>query len=495
MFDKVRNFFAATKPASGGAGALPPAPLPKPTTKQMSLAGYAKTVKPTAAALTKNDLQLTNQDLATTYRQGATTLKVIQDLTRVSPDLSAAVSAFLRVGIPENYMAVATNPDGSFNREATALAMQILARMDFLPDYLTGFSQTGTIRSLAESMGKELIQSGACMMELVLDKGRMPSKFSPIPTASIEWYQDGTGLKPKQVVSGTRLDLDFPTVIYTSIDQPLTSAYPESPIESAVQPVLASMTFLNDLRRVCARHVYPRYDVSLDEDKLRTRIPPTIAADPDKLAEFLNEILAEVEDVINNLGVEDALSHFDFMSIKYIEGATDVPQTFETVKDIYNSKVATGARAMPSILGHSSASQNIASTETMLFLLSANGMIRLKLQEVLSKGMTLAVRLFGMDVTVKFQFDSIELRPESELEAFKVMKQSRILELLSLGFITDDQASMLLCRQLTPAGYTPKTGTMFHTAKATVDNPNSNTGAVEQSLSSKAPKQAKGPAK
>lgn len=494
MFENVKKFFAV-KSTSGGGGALPPAPLPKPTSKQSSLAGYAKTVKPSASALTKNDLQLTNQDLATTYRQGATTLKVIQSLTRVSPDLSAAVSAFLRVGIPEHYIAVARNPDGSFNREATAVAMQILARMDLMPDYLTGFSQTGTIRSLAESMGKELIQSGGCMMELVLDKGRLPSKFQPVPTESIEWYQDGTGLKPKQVVAGTRIDLDVPTVIYTSIDQPLTSAYPESPIESAVQPVLASMTFLNDLRRVCARHVHPRYDISLDEEKLRNRIPPAIAADADKLAEFLNDILSEVENTINALGVEDALVHFDFLEVKYITGATDVPQTFETVKDIYNSKVATGARAMPSILGHSSASQNIASTETMLFLLSANGMIRLKLQEVLSKGMTLAVRLFGMDVTVKFEFSSIELRPESELEAFKSMKQSRILELLSLGFITDDEAALTLCGQLTPAGYTPKTGTMFHGAKAPVDNPNSNTGAVEQSLSSKAPKQAKGASK
>jgi hypothetical protein len=505
MFENIKNFFAVKPvPKSGSGGGNFPFVQPKAPTKQQSYAGFLKTVKPSTAALGKNDLNLANQDLTSTYRTGATTLKVVQDLTRVSPDLSAALTAYLRVGIPEKYTAWAYNPDGSFNRDATLLANQVLTRFDSLPDYTTGFAQTSTIRSLSESLARELVQGGACSLELVLDKSRLPLKFQPIPINSLEWYQDGAGLRPAQIVSGTRIDLDQPTFIYTSLDQPLDSAYPISPLESAIQPVLASMTFLNDLRRVCARHIHPRYDVNIDEDKLRARITPDIASDSDKLSEYMNNILAEVESVINNLGVEEALVHFDFLSIGFISGADgDVPNTFTTVKDIYNSKISTGSKVMPSILGHSSASQNIASTETMLFMLSANGTIRLKLQEVYSKAMTLAVRLFGMDVTVQFKFDSIDLRPDSELEAFRAMKQSRILEQLSLGFITDDEACLALTGGLTPAGYTPKTGTMFKTGAGAASNGNPTSGtstggdgkALDQSLKSDQPKQPKGPAK
>lgn len=501
----IKNFFASKVPKakSGVASRIFPFNQPKAPAGQQSASGFLKTITPSTAALIKNDLQLANKDLTASYRGGATTLKVIQDLTRVNPDLSAAVSAFLRVGIPENYAAYAYNPDGTLNREATALANQILIRFDTLPDYTTGFSQVSTIRSLSESLGKELIQAGAAAMELVLDKSRLPSKFSAVPVASLEMWPDGNGLKIKQVVAGSRIDLDVPTFFYTSLDQPLDTAYPISPVEASIQPVLASMTFLNDLRRVCARHVYPRYDLIIDEEKLKSRITPDIAIDPVKLTAYYNDILGKVESVINTLGVEQAIVHFDFLTVKYIEGGnSDVPNTFGAVKDIYDSKISTGVKVMPSILGHSSASQNIASTETMLFCMSANGMVRLKLQELYSKAITLAVRLFGMDVVVQFKFDSIDLRPESELEAFRAMKQSRILEQLSLGLISDDMACMILTGGLTPVGYVPKSGTMFKAASpAVVKNPYSGTstgdggGALPQNLTPSTPQQPKGPAK
>lgn len=494
-----RLMVAKTGPSSstGGAGALPLAPLPKVPKGQTALPGYATTVKPSNSALRKNDLQLANIDLTASFRTGATTGAILRNLVRASPDMATGVSALLRVGIPEKYKSKAYNADGTFNRDATALAMQILARMDYMPDYTTGFAQVSTIRSLCESLGKELVVEGAAGMELVLDKSRLPSRFQPIPTAAIEFWPDGNeGLAPKQVVAGVRIDLDIPTFIYTSLDQPLMNAYPVSPIESAIQPVLASMTFLNDLRSICARHVYPRYDVSINEDKLRARFAPDILTDSAKLADAMNEVLAQVEEVVNNLGVEDALIHFDFMEVTYIgEGMQqDVPGTFDTVKNILDAKVATGIRALPAILGHGADSQNVASTETMLFMVTANSMIRCKLQEILSKGLTLAVRLFGLDVTVKFEFDDIDLRPAAELEAFKSMRQSRILEQLSFGFITDDEAAIDLTGNLTPDGFTPLSGTMFTVTKPDAGgNPHSGTstgaggGAGIQSMKSKQP--------
>jgi hypothetical protein len=116
---------------------------------------------------------------------------------------------------------------------------------------------------------------------------------------------------------------------------------------------------------------------------------------------------------------------------------------------------------MPSILGHGSGSQNVASSETLLFMKNAKGMVQEKLNEIYSRALTLAVRLFGYDVYVEFRYADIDLRPESELEAFRSMRQSRILEQLSLGFITDEQASIELTGQLPPPGFKPLSGTGF----------------------------------
>jgi hypothetical protein len=57
----------------------------------------------------------------------------------------------------------------------------------------------------------------------------------------------------------------------------------------------------------------------------------------------------------------------------------------------------------------------------------------------MSRALTLATRLYGVDVYVKARFAPVNLRPEDELEAFRVMRQDRLLDLLSLGMISDEE--------------------------------------------------------
>jgi hypothetical protein len=156
--------------------------------------------------------------------------------------------------------------------------------------------------------------------------------------------------------------------------------------------------------------------------------------------------------------------------------------------------MATGAKAMPSVLGHGTQSANIASTETMLFTKSVEGVVTLKLNEIYSRTLTLALRLFGLDVYAEFRYDSVDLRPESELEAFKSTKQSRLLEQLSLGLISDDEACIALTGHLPPAGYTKLSGTMFKSAKASEPaDATSNSGStLNQQQKSDQPDQARG---
>lgn len=442
---------------------LPTQPPPKPPKPGgASFPGYRKGIVASTSAIPKPAFEVANADLTATYRSGATTAEIVRNLSRVSPELAAGLAANTRVGIPDKYLAIARDPDGTLNREATQLVMQLLRQMNTMPDYVNGFSQVGSLRSISESLSKEMQQTGAMALELVLDKQRLPTQFVPVPVSSLIFYEDGKGTKPKQKVGGDEIDLDIATFFYVALDPSLYDVYPQSPMEAAIQPVLASTTFLSSMRKLCERHVYQRYDISIDEAKLRERMPEEIVGDADRVAEWLNTILGEVDSVINNLGVDEALIHFDFFEIKFIEGDTgETPNTFEIVNGLYSGKIATAIKTPPSILGMGSSTQNVASTETLMFMLNANGMVRLKLQELYSKALTLAVRLFGLDVTVEFEFDDIDLRPANELEAFKSMKFERITNQLSYGFISDDEACLRLTGQLTPAGYTPKTNTMF----------------------------------
>lgn len=485
------------------ATALPPVQPPKVKPKQQSFPGFATGTTPTASALRREDLSLASTDILT-FRTETDSRKMLARLVRANPDLGAAVSAHLRVGLTQKYRCWARNmADGSINRDASMLALDLLRRWDLVPNYVEeGFSQTSSIRSVAESMGLELLINGATCAELVLDKARLPSKIAPIPVVDMRFYQDDKGLRPVQVVGGQEIDLDYPTVFYTSLDQPLKTAFAAGPLEAAIQPVLADTEYLNDLRRILKRAMMPRLQAVIDMDLAKKMAPIEAQNDPEVMATFLADLRQQVETTVNGLSPEDALIAFDMIGFSYVAGGTgDVPDVVKVIQDLLNAKMSTGTKTLPSVLGHGSGSQNVASSETLLFMKTADGAIRSKLNEMFSKMLTLAVRLLGQDVAVYFEYDPIDLRPENELEAFHAMRQARVLEQLSFGFLEDDMASILLTGQVTPSTFKPLSGTRFYkgTEDPAAENPYSGTsnggaggGAMNQSLKSNAPKKAGG---
>jgi hypothetical protein len=286
--------------------------------------------------------------------------------------------------------------------------------------------------------------------------------------------------------------LDIPTFFYAALDQDLLEPYSSSPFESAIQPVLFSTEFMNDLRRVVKRAIHPRLDIQIVWEKFKESLPSDAAHDSKILREYMNTFIADVQSRVNGLNPEDAMVHFDSVVAAYINnGNTTTNKEYEVLGNMVDAKVATGAKVMPSVLGHGSGSQNVASTEAVLFVKSAEGMQR-KLNEIYSRAFTLAVRLFGFDVYVEFAYEKIDLRPDAELESFKTMRQERILRQLSLGMISDEEACLTLTGALPPPGMPKLSGTMFMDAPKTTGAPTSNTGALNQSQTSKAPAAPKG---
>lgn len=474
---------------------LAPVAVPKVKAKQQSFPSWLKTATPSDTALPVRDRRLASTDIET-YRNGIDTRTVVRDFAAASPDLSASLNAYLRTAITDDYTAVARNMDGTFNRDATGLLQQLLTRFDVVQDYTDGFSGILSLRSIRESWGKELMLYGSCAGELVLGKDRLPRQIQPISTTTVKFRADKSAkwLAPFQLLSGVEIDLDIPTFFYVAVDQDLLEPYSASPFEPAIQPVLASTEFLNDLRRVVKRAIHPRLGVTINEELFRKFIPPEIATDEEKLRAYMGAMVSDLENKINGLKPEDALVFFDTLGIEYFNnGNISLGTEYTTLEGILDAKVATGAKALPSILGHGTGSQNMASAETLLFMKNAEGSVQKKLDEMLSRMLTLAVRLFGQDVYVEFKHASIDLRPESELEAYKAMRQSRTLELLSLGFVTDDEASLTLTGSLTPAGFTPLMGTGFFTpAPADTGNPNSQTSTMTPNKKKGAPQAPKG---
>lgn len=492
------NFFKTKKPASFDAAGVEIPALPKSLPKApTSLPSYITSARQSKDSfLPVEDLNLANLDI-TDLRYAATTPGVLRKLSKASPDLSAAIFSALRLALSSTYLAIARNLDGTINEEGTALVQQMCRKFDLLnadpKGVPVGYNAYPSIRAAGESLGKELLMLGGCAVELLLNKARLPEALQPISIEKIKFKYDRNRKIPYQVLGSEEISLDISTFFYVSLDQDLLSAAADSPVQASIQPIVAQQTFMNDLRRVANRAVHPRVKVVIIEDMWRKTLSAEILSDPDKLKVAASDLIETVRSNIDGLNPEDALVFFDCLTVDYLTaGTTTVSEEWKALSGIINGKISSGAKSAPVILGlESVGSSNIASTQTMLFVKTVESGIILKLNEIFSRLLTMAVRLYGIDAVVELRFNSVDLRPESELEAFKAMRQSRLLELLSIGLMSDAEASLELTGTLPLPGATKLSGTMFKSNKVEIETPESNTSALNQDLVGDAPKGSK----
>lgn len=488
--------------APGGPGM--PAPLVEPRIKKapggLAWPSFLKRAQQgREQKLTKQDRRLATTDLLS-MRSARSTKELVRQLAASTPDMGASVNAYIRLTVTKGYRAIARNQDGTPNAHATQALQVLLTRMDYMAGYADGFSGVGSIHSVAESLVKELRIEGACSLELVLDKARLPERLQPISVSQISFVDDGTTKYPRPVqeIAGSEIDLDYPTFFYESLDQDLLQAYSDSPMEAAVQATLQDAEFTNDVRRVIKRALHPRLTATIDGAAYVKSLPPEVLSDPKAMQEHRDALITQIQNEINGLDPDDALVAFDTIKFDLMSrGNESLGGEYATMQGITNSKVSSGTKAPGSVLGHASGSQNIASTESMLFVKYCQG-VQIKVNSILSRALTLGVRLLGHDCYVEFEFDRIDLRPESELEAFDSMRQSRVLDLLSIGMISDEEAAITLTGRLPPEGAPKLSGTFFRQGAGTADsliaNPYSNTSALNQTLTPSTPQQPKGSA-
>ncbi len=491
LIEKFKARGASTKGVEFAASVINSPDLPKPRPASAVPSYLRGADQNPDAFLPQNDLRLANIDLES-LRFGTSTPAILRQLRRASPDLSAAASAYGRVGITHKYKVIGRNLDGTLNTSATRIAQELCRRFDLLGPTTGGYNSYPSIREASEQMMLELYLLGACSLEVILNRARLPEALIPVAVDTIQFKYQKKKKVPYQILGGKETSLDFPTFFYVSLDQNLRSAYSESPIESSIQPIIAANAFANDLRRVFRRAIVPRLRASLNHEKWLSSVPAEIKYDTEKLEAYQERAIQNIQTLVNGLNPEDAIIIWNILEIDLMNnGATSLPDELQIFASIINGKLAAGAKAMPAVLGHDMASQNVASTQSMLFLLSVSSYVE-KLNEIYSRALSLCVRLYGEDAVVEFEYEPPALRPKAELAAFEIMKTDRILNLLSIGMLTDEEANLEVTGSLPPIGAPKLSGTFFKVMPPEIiNNPESNTGALERDLSGDSPREPK----
>lgn len=385
----------------------------------------------------------------------------LRELARVDGTVGSAIFNFVEIAHTGYKVWAYDAATHQLSQEGTMAAQTLLSRFDTVYDYTLGFADKPTVRMALEQMLLETVTASGFGVELVLDKNLMPDRLQVVDYDSLTWVSSGDGLRyPKQQGSNGEIELNIPNFFVGELHLSPAFAYATPMLETAINDSFFHREFIEDMRASVRRAGNPRIAAKLVTEKIMSACPLEIKMNPVRLKEWLEARRSEVEEVLVSLEPEDALTYFDSVEIDAIKVAGE-KQDYVPLLNAISGLMATALKAPPSILGlRLEGSQSLSNTESMVFLKVAAS-IRRPVEDVMSRALTLGCRLYGQNVYVRFEFDPIDLRPENEVEAFKVMKQSRILELLSYGLISDEEAFVELGVQYGPGNYTPLSGTNF----------------------------------
>jgi hypothetical protein len=451
--------------------ALPPITLPR------KLGGAARTASPASAVpagsrLTKDNVNPSNIPLSQ-YRQTRSSPDLMRKLAAGDPLASTALLNLLSLADSGFKVQAFSTFSQEFSPEGMRAAEAVISSLDSGWDSSKGYSQKRSMASTIETALREVSLTGGVVAELILNSSRLPDRIAIADYSEIYWVSDGKGgatpvQKPK---TGEERPLDFPNIFIGESVKSAAERYASPMMVSGAQALWQYTSYFEDAWRTMRKAGEPRLTASLNYEQIVRASPPEIQNDPDKLAEFLESARSQIETLLSGLNPEDSLVVFDMVTLDKIDSGSekrDFAQLLETMAGI----AASGLKSSPTIMGLTSSggSQNTASVAAVLATKSARR-LQVPVEEVLSKALTLAVRMLGIDCYVEFRFRPIELRPVSELSAFRAMDQARVLELLSWGFVTMSEAQSMMDLGSLPDGVKDLSGTGFYKAPAVATSP------------------------
>lgn len=402
------------------------------------------------------------------YANDADTMLML--LSKIDPDMSTGIWNFLRLA-NSGLKVTAVDLKGVPSPKGQVMLNAMCTRIAGLDNY-KDWALYKPVEMVATQLAKYTLVRGGCALETVLGKDRRVNNLTCIDPIKVTFKHTGVGqFLPQQLdVNGNYIALDIPTFFWNVLDQDADDPYETPPFLPAVSAILFNIAFMQDLERIVKKVAYPRIAIKIVESTLRKFAPLIAQSDETKMAEWLQAQKSSIGAALRNLAPEDAAVFFDSIDISVMESKHNSTVDFRPLKEVIDQRIISGLKSLPTILGRQfGSSQTIGGVEALLYS-KAIASIQEVVATLLTRALTLCLRLEGHQGYVKVSYAPVNLKPENELETFRVLKQSRVLELLSLGFLSDAEAAEQLTGDPTlPPGFKALSGTGFYTKKSNVN--------------------------
>jgi hypothetical protein len=325
---------------------------------------------------------------------------------------------------------------------------------------------------------------GGIFAELVLDQNAaMPLEIATPDPVTIEFDRaedSDRGLRWKlvQLQNGQWVELDRPTIWYVPIHP-----FPGSPkgralFSPAVFTTLFLIGLMHDLRRVISQQGYPRLDIELQYDKLKSLMPEGTEGDLDLFLAWEAALIKAVQDHYRALKPDDAFIHGNTSKINNPVGTVNA-KDMGAVEGIITALERMSVRAlktMPLLFGINEAtSETHANRQWEIHVAGIKSMQHL-VEFVMESIGDIALQVQGIQAVTKFKFAELraaELLRDAQVETLNIANAARKRD---EGWVTQDEAATSITGHVavSPTPIAPTSSTAGAGAMGAQADPGSN---------------------
>ena len=371
-----------------------------------------------------------------------TLLRILED---IDPDLSSALWMLLRVG-NSGYRIVGKKTNGKPSKEAQKVIDELELSFNHVGIY-DGFTENRNIYTSTNELLLSAYTRGACCGMLVLDKGFKPEGIQTIDPNTIDFKKFGTQYQPYQVMATPEpVSLDYANFFYVPIDPEIGDPYGRCPITSFLSVVFFRIGVLKDLQKVVRNQGWPRIKIKVLEETIINNAPPNIKRDPKGLSVYIKDRMNEIKDMYEKLEPDSSIVFLDSSEPSYLESAQSATLNIDTLIEVLNSLILNALKATKTAIGKSlgpGASEGYTSAEMTMYVKSMQG-LQAVVKTFFDRLFTLALHLTGIQGYAEWIWQPIELRSQKEMAQFEQVHIDNTLRLVSEGFMSDEEASLLL---------------------------------------------------
>jgi hypothetical protein len=379
-------------------------------------------------------------DILQTLRRIPEESDAIEFLRRVTPDVSMAIWNFVRLANIGHEMEFYAP-----NSENRLTDVEKDWNENFAPR-VNAMSNAG-LDGLIDILHRSAYERGAQAIEVEVNKDRTDIvDVHPIVPQTIEWEWVKRGstkvLVPFQQQEFEKVSLENANFFWIPCDPDIDDPRGTLTLTPVIQAMDFYMQILGSIQAILAHQGFPRYDMSMDLEKITSSMPPSVKCDEKKQREWLREYWEQIRSVMGSVKGTDDFIHYDDIAIELLEGAnTSRSLDVRAITEMLDTQTLSGTKQLAIFMNRNQGvTESWGSVQFRIYCLGITSVQRgsKRLMEEVAR---LWLRVKGIQAEPKFTHHTIDWNSEEQRYRVKLMKQEFYAIAAHLGWITNDQAA------------------------------------------------------